>query len=97
MDSPMTSWPASCSRAAATEESTPPDMATTMREGTGVLRAGSGRQPRQRAELFHHCRKQSDHAVHLLRGIAGSKAEANRVVCSSRRQVHRLEHVRRLE
>src|SRR5688572_13907953 len=31
MDRPMTSWPCRASKAAATDESTPPDMATTMR------------------------------------------------------------------
>src|SRR5580765_5826978 len=31
MDRPMTSWPCSVSRAAATDESTPPDIATTIR------------------------------------------------------------------
>src|SRR3989442_15335916 len=31
IDRPMTSWPCSASRAAATDESTPPDIATTMR------------------------------------------------------------------
>ena len=31
IDRPMTSWPASASRAAATDESTPPDIATAMR------------------------------------------------------------------
>src|SRR5436309_7560043 len=31
MDTPMTSWPCSASSAAATDESTPPDIATTMR------------------------------------------------------------------
>src|SRR5262245_63484608 len=37
MDTPMTSWPCSASRAAATEESTPPDIATTIRmEGLNV-------------------------------------------------------------
>src|SRR5712692_8053750 len=31
IDKPMTSWPCSASSAAATDESTPPDMATTIR------------------------------------------------------------------
>src|SRR6476660_8150777 len=31
MDTPITSWPCSTSSAAATEESTPPDIATTIR------------------------------------------------------------------
>ena len=31
IDTPTTSWPSSLSRAAATEESTPPDIATTIR------------------------------------------------------------------
>src|SRR5437867_10494379 len=31
IDRPMTSWPCSASSAAATDESTPPDIATTMR------------------------------------------------------------------
>src|SRR5881628_2964904 len=33
IDRPMTSWPCSASSAAATDESTPPDMATTIRIG----------------------------------------------------------------
>src|SRR5580765_6801904 len=46
MKSPTTSWPCSLRRAAATEESTPPDMATVMRmarilhRGKRVVRAG---------------------------------------------------------
>src|SRR5580765_6956946 len=44
MDTPTTSWPCSLSSAAAREESTPPDMATTTRMGRvyGLTSLGGG-------------------------------------------------------
>ncbi len=89
----MTSWPASTSRLAATDESTPPDIATTTRMVSGGPRRcgrdgeawsrGAGRMPTTKS-------------ISCL-GRPGTEAEAQRIARAGRGQSHRPQHVRRLE
>ena len=101
IDSPTTSWPASASRAAATDESTPPDMATTIRIARLAVttRPTSARHghPGQRPQLVHQRRQHPKHAVDFGLGVGRSEAEAKRALRAAGRQPHRLEHVRGLE
>src|ERR1019366_3662190 len=60
IDRPMTSWPSSASSAAATDESTPPDIATT------ILATSHRCFPRQPAQLVHQVRQERDDAVDFL-------------------------------
>src|SRR5580765_115103 len=59
MERPMTSWPCSASRAAATDESTPPDIATTIRMlfdlTSGWPRKHEGHEVSRRCFLYSTC------------------------------------------
>src|SRR6266566_1893464 len=100
----MTSWPSSASRAAATDESTPPDMATTIR--IRIRNSESGIQnwneflipnsqfqisagSRQAPQLLHQPRQHVDDAVDFLDGREHAEAESQRVLRAVRRQAHR--------
>src|SRR5258706_7003479 len=99
MDRPITRCPASASRAAATEESTPPDIAATtlMTMGSPLRAHGSGwlrlvplPRPygRQTPQLFDDPREDGYHAVDVFFRVAGAQAEADPVLGAIRRQVH---------
>src|SRR4051794_3081817 len=82
---PVTSWPASTARAAATAESTPPDMAaTTLTDGPSSVRCPGALDDRD---------DRLDHGVDVGLGRGVPEREAQRV---SRRLVvaaHREQHV----
>src|SRR5690348_3718600 len=90
MDRPITSCPSRASRAAATEESTPPDIATTMR--ISLLST-----PDERSKFLDRRRKLRDQLIDFSLRVSGAEAEADRVLRAVRRQAHRAEHVRRLQ
>src|SRR6187431_1316941 len=91
----MTSWPCSASSAAATDESTPPDIATTIRTVSAGCR---GLRPAgQPAKLLHEPRQHREHPVDLLAGRKQPEAEPQRVLRPVGRKTHGAQHVRRLE
>src|SRR5258706_15892237 len=57
MDTPIAWWPCSASRAAATEESTPPDIATTIRILLTILTLCAGPHPRAPAAARSSARR----------------------------------------
>src|SRR3954462_13215498 len=72
IDRPMTSCPCSARSAAATDESTPPDMATTIFMGfnespshAGRSTRGTGAGPGETAQLFNQTGKRLDDTVDL--------------------------------
>src|SRR5205809_4125418 len=108
IDSPMTSCPCSSSRAAATDESTPPDMATTIRMVDArktrkrmvslscvswIRWSHQHRLFRQAAQLLDQARQHLDDAVHFLVVRKQAEAEPQRVLRAMRRQAHRAQHV----
>src|SRR5262245_3863634 len=104
MDSPMTSCPWSASNAAATEESTPPDIATTIRMDDYRLLTTDYRLPttdsrflRQAPQFLHQRRQHPDDAIDVGVGREHPEAEAQRVLGAVRRKPHRAQHMRRLE
>src|SRR5471032_3311828 len=86
----MTSWPSSASSAAATDESTPPDIATT-------ILATSHRLPREPSQFFDERGQHADDAIDFLDRREQSEAEAQRALDAIRGKPHRAQHVRRLE
>src|SRR6478609_2749100 len=83
---PVTSWPASAARAAATAESTPPDMAAT------IFMASSLRCPRS----FDDRTDRLDDGIHVrLRGRVPER-EPQRVPRGLLGAAHREQHVRGL-
>src|SRR5262245_46768757 len=102
MDRPMTSCPWSASNAAATEESTPPDIATTIRIGNDRLSrtrlpTRGARLLREPAQLLDQSRQHRDDAIDVGVGREHSEAEAQRVLRAMSREPHRPQDVRRLE
>src|SRR5918993_2509735 len=101
MDRPITWWPASARSAAATDESTPPDIATTTLIGFRPMALGFGpltrAHCRETSQLRHNSRQNGDDVIDLFLRITRAEAEANRVLRAMARQVHGLQHVRRLE
>src|SRR5262249_22698679 len=99
----MTSWPSSARRAAATEESTPPDIATTTRTVTLPTvphRLGVGRllaRERQVTKLLNQTRQDVKHAVDLGVRREEPQAEPKRVLRTVGGKAHGPQHVRRLE
>src|SRR5205823_2148558 len=108
----MTSWPCSASSAAATDESTPPDIATTMRivrdqprkhETTKRTKTTIHTEPTEPAEMGDSgcarrgAAKHCDDAVYFFGGRKHPEAEAKRVLRPVRRKPHRAQHVRRLQ
>src|SRR5712692_4543511 len=90
MVAPTTSYPCSTSRAAATELSTPPDMATRTRSGTGE-------DSRQRPHLRDDARKDLGHPVQLVGRRLPAQAEAERADGEGAGDAHRHQHVRGLD
>src|SRR5207249_3542899 len=78
----MTSYPASTSNAAATELSTPPDIATRTRSLTAPHPPPSSRSSMQHGgqgpTLFDDLRERSNHRVHVLRGVVLAEGEPQR-------------------
>src|SRR5438552_13394334 len=102
MDRPMTSWPCSASSAAATDESTPPDMATTIRTllltpASVLARCRYLGLPGQSSKLFHQARQNLNHPIDLGIRREHAEAEAQRVLRAVRRKAHRAQDVGRLE
>src|SRR4249919_1169889 len=102
MERPMTSWPCSASRAAATDESTPPDIATTMRiiqkpRDNVVAFLSRRRSPGQRSQLLDNRRQQRGDPVDLFFGREHSQAESQGVLRPVRRKAHGAEDMRRLQ
>src|SRR3954470_24790391 len=85
---PVTSWPASAARAAATAESTPPDMAATIFIPAS-LRAGSPRALDRRADRL-------DERVDVVGGGGAAESEPERVPRTLHVAAHRQQHVGRL-
>src|SRR4029453_1072082 len=111
IDKPMTSWPSSASRAAATDESPPPDIATAMRiwlESGSVVEL-SGRPhsqapryfwhglARQAAELLNDARQHGDDTIDFFLRREKAETEAQRVLSAMSRKAHRPEDVRGLK
>src|SRR6478735_4842084 len=102
MDRPITSCPCSASRAAATDESTPPDIATTIfipksrkqLAPRSCLCLCSNGCPGEAAELFHDTRQHTDHVIDIGLGVGAAETEANRVLCPMHGEAHGLQHVR---
>src|SRR4051812_31345479 len=88
----MTSCPSRASSAAATDESTPPLIATTMRMTVTPSSAAD-----QRAKLVDRGRQFGEERVHLLVSVACPETESNGVLRTMRRESHRAQHVRRLQ
>src|SRR5579875_116244 len=82
---PTTSWPSSSRRAAATEESTPPDMATSTRTGSVSQAPG--------AQLRDGTGNGLEGVVDLLGPTGGAEAEAQCAACLARREADGREHV----
>src|SRR5690242_5670594 len=83
--------------AAATDESTPPDMATTMRmiplrrrDRSRVSGLAGGDLP----QPFDDGRQEGDDVVDLFGGVRGAEAEPDRVLGAMEREPHRLQDVR---
>src|SRR5438552_11283149 len=96
---PMTSYPASTSNAAATDESTPPDIATRTRSLTAPLRnyrASSMQYRGQLPNLVNDLRQCTDDRIHVLRHAVLPERKAQRRHAELARHAHRAEHVRRL-
>src|SRR5215218_9608779 len=95
MVTPITRWPCSTSSAAATDESTPPDMATsTVRFSiatTPSVRFDEG----ERAHPLDERRQRAEHAVDLLRRRLTPQREADGRTRDLVRDPHLGEHVRR--
>src|SRR6266566_695640 len=99
MVAPMTSYPASTSNAAATDESTPPDIATRTRSLTAPLpnyRASSMQYRGQLPNLVNDLRQCTDDRIHVLRHAVLPERKAQRRHAELARHAHRAEHVRRL-
>src|SRR6476646_3862021 len=90
MVAPTTSYPCSTSRAAATELSTPPDMATRTRSGTGE-------ESRQRPHLRDDPRKDLGHPVKLVGRRLPAQTEPKRANCKGAGDAHRHQYVRGLD
>src|SRR5512147_2274941 len=86
MVAPTTSWPCSTSRAAATELSTPPDMATRT-----FLRTAEHHG--QLADLLHHGGEDADRPVDVGRGRLMAQAHPDRAQGQAPGNAHRGEHV----
>src|SRR5690606_33572020 len=109
MDRPITSWPARASRAAATGESTRPDMATTMGMTAGLETSsfrtctgpsscgpsGSAGGAHQGAQLRHNAREPFEEQIDVRLGVAGAEADADRILGPVRGEPHGPQHVRR--
>src|SRR5215203_3173185 len=94
----MVSTPLWATRAAATDESTPPDIATTTR--TGTLRRYPSPPDRRAGEGSQHLHEAGDHAHDVLDVCCsgrGPEAEAQRVLRACGAESHGLEHVLGLE
>src|SRR5215470_12166353 len=99
----MTSWPCSASSAAATDESTPPDIATTIR--TYLLTPTTHLAccpeclwfPRQPTKFLDQPWQDLDDAVDFFLGRVHSQAEAQRVLRAVGRKAHRAQDVRRFK
>src|SRR4249919_259600 len=85
---PVTSWPSSTARAAATAESTPPDMAATTFMRTASSACGPG--------PFDDRRDRLDHGVDVGPGRGVPEREAQRVTGRLVVAAHREQHVRGL-
>src|SRR6266540_661497 len=101
----MTSWPCSASSAAATDESTPPDIATTIRirqtqrqpvfvSSWRVVSCRDGLL-RKAPEFVDQPRQDLDHSIDLFHRREEPEAEPERILRPMRRKPHRAEHVRR--
>src|SRR5678816_741121 len=97
MVTPMTVCPRACSMAAATEESTPPLIATRMVDGasgrkfvTGGSGSGGGGFG---AKLGNHGGQDLEHPVDLLVGGTSAQAEADRRLRDVARDAHREKDV----
>src|SRR5262245_27448889 len=89
----MTSWPCSARRLAATDESTPPDIATTTR-----MSAHRGRDAAsQPAQLGDERWKNAEDEVNFGRRGRGPETEAQGIARPRRRESHRAQDVRGLE
>src|SRR5437870_9456127 len=97
----MTSYPASTSNAAATELSTPPDIATRTRSLTAPHPPTSSRSSmqhrRQRPHLLHDLRQRTDYRVHVLRGVVLAEGEPQRRDAELAGHAHRRQHMRGLD
>src|SRR6187401_2384624 len=92
IDMPMTSCPARTSKPAATDESTPPDIATTTRMASGAhLRA------RETSQLVDDRRKFRHDEFDVRVGVTGSETQADGILCPRRGQTHRPKYVRWFE
>src|SRR5467141_1242220 len=87
----MTSWPCSASRAAATDESTPPDIATT------ILATSADALLCEPADLCDQPWQHLNHAIDFALGRIQPQTEAQGVLRPVRREAHRAQHVRGLE
>src|SRR6476646_6955914 len=86
---PVTSWPASTARAAATAESTPPDIAATTFTTAPSARPGGPR-------ALDHGADRRDEGVDVGRGGGVAEGEAERVACLGVVAAHREQDVGRL-
>src|SRR6476660_4322054 len=83
----MTSCPSRTRSAAATDESTPPDIATTIFTSS----------PDQRSQLLDGGGELRQECIDLGVGVAGAEAEADLILRPMRGQSHRAKDVGRLE
>src|SRR5438445_11489701 len=98
----MTSWPCSASSAAATDESTPPDIATTIRILNKLLlrvfvAAFSCRNgfAREAAKFLHQSRQHLNHAIDFFVRRHRSEAEAELTLRAVCRRTHGAHDLRR--
>src|SRR2546430_16429805 len=92
----MTSYPASTSNAAATDESTPPDIATRTRSLTAPLRnyrASSMQYRAQLPNLVNDLRQCTDDRIHVLPRAVLPERKAQRRHSDLADHAHRAWHV----
>src|SRR6266542_5118387 len=101
MVAPTTSYPSSTRIAAATELSTPPDMATRTRPFTAtpdrLTAASSVQHRRERPHLLDDLRERRHDCVHVLGSVVAAEREPQRGNAELPRHAHRRQHVRGLD
>src|ERR1035438_1837355 len=94
---PTTLFPSARKIAATVEESTPPDMATAMVLGVGMLKHSSlPRRWRQFSQPRDNLRNQGQRKDDIFRSILLTEAEANTGTSPGGSQAHRSEQMRGL-
>src|SRR5688572_17431045 len=86
----MTSWPCAARSAAATEESTPPDIATTTRMSPCSNSC-------DRPQFLDDRRHLREEIINIRVGVPGAQTDPDRVLGAVRGEAHCAQDVRRLE